>query len=290
MQYIVAASQHRVQAADSWQTYCANVAARLDVLPQNVKIALFPEYGAIELSAMFPLGRSITAELADLQELLPEFVQFYSEQAQKRDMVIVAPGLLVFKPELNNYVNRSWVLFPDGQVSYQDKQHLTQYETTPMAIARGDALHCFHWQGLTFAVAICYDSEFPQQVMALTNAGAELILVPACTDKPAGHSRVAVSCRARALENQCYVLQAPLRGEADWSELIDVNVGQAGLYTPIDIGFNDDGIQAVAADDDDWLVQEIDPAKLQRVRTGGQVLNFADQQLSLPATVTRVSG
>jgi predicted amidohydrolase len=111
-------------------------------------------------------------------------------------------------------------------------------------------------------------------------AGANLILVPSCTDARAGYHRVKIGCQARALENQCYVVQSPTVGNASWSEAVDVNIGAAGIYTPVDRGFPDDGILAIGElNAVQWVFAEISLDDCERVRTEGQVFNYRDWPL-----------
>ena len=91
-------------------------------------------------------------------------------------------------------------------------------------------------------VLICYDSEFPLLARAQIEAGAQLLLVPSCTDSLHGYWRVRLAAQARALEGQCYAIQAPLVGNAEWSPAIDINRGAAGIFGPPDGAFPDDGI------------------------------------------------
>ena len=93
-------------------------------------------------------------------------------------------------------------------------------------------------------IAICYDVEFPLIARALVEAGAEVILAPSCTDTVHGYWRVRVGAQARALENQCVVVQAPLVGAVDWSPAVDMNRGAAGVFGPPDLGFPEDGVIA----------------------------------------------
>ena len=99
--------------------------------------------------------------------------------------------------------------------------------------------------------------------------------MPSCTDTLAGYYRVKVGAQARALENQCYVIQSPIVGEAAWSPAVDVNIGSAGVYGPPDRGFPDDGVIAIGPlNAPCWLYAEIDPAKVAEVRENGAVRPF----------------
>jgi len=130
------------------------------------------------------------------------------------------------------------------------------------------------------AINICYDSEFPLLARQQVNAGANLILVPSCTDTLAGFHRVKIGCQARALENQCYVAQACLVGTAPWSEAVDVNIGAAAIYTPVDRGFPDNGILASGElNAVQWVFADIALADCETVRAQGQVFNYRDWPL-----------
>ena len=60
-----------------------------------------------------------------------------------------------------------------------------------------------------FAIAICYDSEFPLLVRAMAEAGADVVLVPSCTERVSGYHRVRTGSMARALENTIATVQSP---------------------------------------------------------------------------------
>ena len=95
-----------------------------------------------------------------------------------------------------------------------------------------------------------------------------------CTDSLHGYWRVRLAAQARALEGQCYALQAPLVGSADWSPAIDMNRGAAGIFGPPDGAFPDDGVVALGPlDAGQWLFGEIDLARVGAVQGSGAVLN-----------------
>ena len=86
-----------------------------------------------------------------------------------------------------------------------------------------------------------------------------------------------IGCQARALENQCYVVQSPTVGHAPWSEAVDINTGRASIYTPVDYGFPNNGILAQGdTDDAGWILATVDLAEIARIRDEGQVFNYRD--------------
>lgn len=55
-------------------------------------------------------------------------------------------------------------------------------------------------------LSVCYDLRFPELYRRLTFAGAKILIVPACFTFPTGEAHWESLLRARAIENQCYVI------------------------------------------------------------------------------------
>ena len=99
-------------------------------------------------------------------------------------------------------------------------------------------------------LSICYDLRFPDLYRALSDAGAEILTVPAAFTRPTGVAHWHVLLRARAIEAGCFVVAAAQTGEhADgratyghslvidpWGEVL-LDMGEtAGLgFTEIDL-------------------------------------------------------
>jgi predicted amidohydrolase len=58
----------------------------------------------------------------------------------------------------------------------------------------------------TLGLSVCYDLRFPELYRRLARAGAEVLLVPSAFTFPTGAAHWEVLCRARAVENQCYLI------------------------------------------------------------------------------------
>jgi deaminated glutathione amidase len=61
-------------------------------------------------------------------------------------------------------------------------------------------------------LSVCYDVRFPELYRRLSAAGAEVLTVPSAFTAPTGRVHWEVLLRARAIENQCYVLAAAQSG------------------------------------------------------------------------------
>jgi predicted amidohydrolase len=238
-------------------------------------LVVFPEYAAMEAALIAGPPTATVPEWRDLAaERAGDWVEQFRLMAQRHRCHIVAGSGPVATER--GIVNRSWLIALDGRVEHQDKRLLLPYERDEMGMVPGEELRLFDTSLGKIGLLICYDSEFPLQARALCEAGAEMILVPSCTDFPAGQTRVRQSCRARAIENQCLIVQAPLVGEVAGCEIIDRSTGRAGFFCPPDHGLPADGILAQGETDRPGPVTiEVDPAAIAAPRLTGQVGNFA---------------
>ena len=243
----------------------------------DARVAVLPEYLSLELAALFPeaVRADLPMSLSALQSYRERWCRLFEDLARDTDMHIVA-GSFLLDVGGGRYRNRADLFSPDGGHRWQDKLQLTGFEKRLGAIDGGDALKVFDIDGLRMGIAICYDIEFPLPVRAQCEAGAQVLLVPSCTDTEAGATRVRVGAMARALENRCFVAQAVTAGEAPWNPALDVNTGEATIYAPMDVGFPADGIVATTAGDVDWSIADVDVAALSASRARAQVANDRD--------------
>jgi predicted amidohydrolase len=282
MKLKIAAAQYDISFLEDWQAYRIKIISWVDAAKaQGVNLLVFPEYFSMELASLFgkEVYSSLSLQLISLQTLHKDFFEFFQELARHNQCYIQA-GTFPVAIETGVYINRAYLFYPDGTVDFQDKLVMTRFEKEQWLISPGDDLKVFETEFGIIAINICYDSEFPLIARKQVEMGANLILVPSCTDTIAGFHRVKIGCQARALENQCYVAQACLVGNAEWSEAVDVNIGVGGIYTPVDRGFPQDGIlisgemNAVQ-----WVIGELDLSACTKVREQGQVLNYQDWPL-----------
>lgn len=279
----IAAAQFPVFAPQDWaeveRTLKHFVSQAAD---QGAQLLVFPEYAAMSLAALFPniIKAQLQQELRAIQSLHGDWLALHAHLTREYQLHILAGS---FPVQINDadaapiYRNRAHLFAPNGKRGWQDKWTMTRFETELWGISAGDTLKVFDTALGRIAINICYDVEFPLLARTQVEAGAQIILAPSCTDTTAGYWRVRVGAQARALENQCVVVQAPLVGNAPWSACVDVNVGRAGIYTPPDRGLPDDGVLAIG----EWnqpqcVIADIDPAKLAAVRADGQVFNHRD--------------
>ena len=107
-------------------------------------------------------------------------------------------------------------------------------------------------------LSICYDLRFPELYRRLSNAGSQLIFVPAAFRETTGSAHWEVLIRARAIENQSYVLAANQWGEHQRKMS---NYGNSMIVNPwgeiiARVGNNEDAVLSV----------DVDLASLEKIR------------------------
>jgi predicted amidohydrolase len=278
----IATAQYDISFLASWQAYQDKIERWVaEAAQQNAKILLFPEYASMELASLFgkEVYSSLSKQLVAMQSVHDDYLDLFKTLA-KQHQCIIQSGSFPVEIESEVYRNRAYLFMPGGTVDYQDKLMMTRFENEQWFIKSGKDLKCFDTEYGKIAINICYDSEFPMLARKQAEMGANLILVPSCTDTLAGFNRVKIGCQARALENQCYVVQSCLVGNAEWSEAVDVNVGAAAIYTPVDRGFPDNGVLITGKlNAVQWVIGEVSPSACAVVREQGQVFNFRDWSL-----------
>lgn len=115
----------------------------------------------------------------------------------------VRPACLVFDPQGNQIARYDKVHLFDVKVA--DKQ--AQYSES-LSFEPGDTTVCVPTSVGVMGLSICYDLRFPELYRKLAQSGAELISVPSAFTQVTGEAHWEVLVRARAIENQCYVLAA----------------------------------------------------------------------------------
>jgi predicted amidohydrolase len=282
----VAAAQYPIDqpaTLDAWRDKIVRWVA--DGAASGAEVLVFPEYAAIEQAAA--LGEKVYGDLdATLQavaELEGDRVALHQDLAAKHRVHILVGSGPSRKGE-GRYVNAAQLVTPKGSVGIQEKLIMTPFETD-WGISAGTQLRVFDTVLGLVGINICYDSEFPLIARAMAEAGAELLLVPSCTERVSGYHRVRTGSRARALENQIATVVSPTVGDALWSPAVDKNTGSAGIYVPSEQTVSDTGILAQGElNAAQWVTADVDMARLRHLRTSGEMRNYIDWPNQLGAS------
>jgi len=205
-------------SSPEWPTN-RDAAARLvaQAAAAGARLVLLPEYFCI-------LGRRDTDKLA-LAEApgAGPIQQFLSDLASEHGLWLVGGTLPVRVPGQGDsqapVLNRCCVFGPEGQaVGHYDKIHLFAFDNgkesydegrtlaaggTPVAVQAGAA---------RVGLSVCYDLRFPELYRALMDPPCDLLCVPAAFTYTTGQAHWELLLRARAVENQCYVLASAQGG------------------------------------------------------------------------------
>ncbi len=174
--------------------------------------------------------------------------QFLADTARKHRVWIIGGTLPLESPEPNRVLNTTLVFDPTGkQVARYDKIHLFNFERGDEAfdeartICPGSEVRTFDAPFGRVGLSVCYDLRFPELYRKLGDCA--LMVVPSAFTYTTGRAHWQTLLKARAVENQCYVLAAAQSGTHKngrrtwghsmlidpWGEIVDVKDEGAGV-------------------------------------------------------------
>jgi predicted amidohydrolase len=115
--------------------------------------------------------------------------------------------------------------------------------------------------GMKLGLSVCYDLRFPELYRTLSDAGADILSVPAAFTAYTGRAHWEILLRARAIENQAYVLAPAQVGRIGPPQENRLAWGHACIIDPwgevlADAGGEGEGL----------ALAKLDPARLTQVR------------------------
>ena len=135
--------------------------------------------------------------------------------ARELGLWLVAGSIVERRPGQEKLGNTSVLAGPDGELhaTYR-KIHLFDVEVGGTvyresdAEAPGDEVVVADAGGLELGMAVCYDLRFPELFRIMAVRGARAISLPAAFTVPTGRAHWEILVRARAIENQAFVIAA----------------------------------------------------------------------------------
>jgi deaminated glutathione amidase len=141
-----------------------------------------------------------------------------AREAAARLSLWIQLGSLALRPGggETRYVNRGFLIDDKGAIRARyDKLHLFDVDLATgeswresSAYAPGIGAVVAEAPAGKIGLSICYDMRFPDLYRALSDAGAEILAVPAAFTVPTGQAHWHVLLRARAIEPGCFVIAA----------------------------------------------------------------------------------
>ncbi|MBU3627645.1 carbon-nitrogen hydrolase family protein [Polynucleobacter sp. AP-Reno-20A-A9] len=144
-----------------------------------------------------------------------------SDIARQNNIYLVAGTIPLEAKDPNKVLNTTLAFGPTGkQISRYDKIHLFGFQTATERYQESETIEAGNEPGIlkiavngnewTFGLSICYDLRFPELYRALGQVDCHII--PAAFTYTTGKDHWEILLRARAIENQCYVLASAQGG------------------------------------------------------------------------------
>ena len=240
---------------------------------QGADWVLLPEYWPL-------MGRKDTDKLAFAEPLVgggfnetryarfgetryARFQTSLSETAAECGVVLFGGTIPLQSPDVGKVMNTMLVYDRDGtQIGLYHKMHLFGFSGLGERYAEADTISAggdvpkLAADGVPLAAGVCYDLRFPEFFRA--QQPFDVLLLPAAFTYTTGKAHWELLLRARAVENQCYVIASAQGGEHEsgrktfghsmiidpWGEVLDVLPEGEGI-----------------------VIADLDAARLQSVRT-----------------------
>ena len=148
--FIVAAAQYPIDAPADWDAYAAKITGWVaEAAAAGAALAVFPEYGAMELAALDPAtAGDLGGSLASVAARAEAVEALHSGLARTHGIHILAASGPALVPGAGprggpRYVNRARLFAPSGAFGWQDKLVMTRFEAEQWFVSPGTALTLF---------------------------------------------------------------------------------------------------------------------------------------------------
>ena len=159
----------------------------------------------IVLPETFNTGFSIKESIAET--MCGSTLEWMKEIAHKKEVAIM--GSLIIKEKEHIY-NRMVFVAPSGEIQTYDKLHLFNYGNEGKCFSAGKTTTIFEYKSWKIKPIICYDLRFP---VAIRNVENYDVLVCVANWPEVRLEAWKTLLKARAIENQCYVVGVNRVGE-----------------------------------------------------------------------------
>ncbi|MGN1056080.1 MAG: carbon-nitrogen hydrolase family protein [Comamonas sp.] len=186
---------------------------------EGAELVVLPEY-------FCGMGLRDTDKLAWAEAAAGGPIQAALSRWAANHQIWLAAGTVPLQSSHPGKVFNSCLLFgPQGQLHARyDKIHLFRYSNElehydeAAVIAAGQqpivaTIEDRQGRSWRLGLSVCYDLRFPELYRAHVQAGADMLLVPSAFTHTTGQAHWEILLRARAIENQCWVLAAAQGGK-----------------------------------------------------------------------------
>jgi len=252
------------------------VEANLDTARRLIAEAARSGAALVALPEYFCLmGRSDRDKLAVAEASGDGPIQrMLSQAAREHEVWLIGGTLPIGTDDPDRVLNANCVYAPDGSLAARyDKIHLFKYDNGRERYDEGAAIRAgtapttvqvTALQGpsaiatsLRVGLSVCYDLRFPELYRELMHPPCDLISVPAAFTYTTGLAHWELLLRARAVENQCYVIAAAQGGTHENGRR---TFGHSMVVDPWGV------VLAVCPEGEGVVLAELDPARIAAVR------------------------
>ena len=265
MQNIRAAAVQMISSTDPDANTAAMKRLVRQAAEQGADWVLLPEYWPL-------MGCNDTDKLAFAEPLVScrlgetryaRFQTALSETAAECGVVLFGGTVPLQSPDAGKVMNTMLVYDRDGaQIGLYHKMHLFGFSGLGERYAEADTISAggdvpeLSADEVPLAAGICYDLRFPEFFRA--QRPFDVLLLPAAFTYTTGRAHWELLLRARAVENQCYVVAAAQGGEHESGRR---TFGHSMIIDPWG------EVLAVLPEGEGVVVADLDGARLQSVRT-----------------------
>lgn len=203
-------------------------------------------------------------QVAGAEPLDGPSIQAARAWAQASGIALVAGSVSEVVPGTDRAYNTSVLIQPDGIVTaIYRKLHLFDVEVgghtyrESDGAVRGGEVVIGEALGHAIGMSVCYDLRFPELFRAMSSAGAQIMTVPAAFTSVTGHAHWEPLLRARAIENQAFVIAA---GQTGTHATGTTSHGHSMIVDPWGV------VLAEAPDGEAVIVVDLDFTELARIR------------------------
>lgn len=210
--------------------------------------------------------RGKSAQLSAQAEPISGFTVDILKSYAKENKIAIHTGSLI-EQSGKKLFNTSIFLSPKGKIlSEYRKVHLFKANlkngldlNEAHIFQAGHNIEVFSYQSWCFGMSICYDLRFPELFRKLSNKGAEIIFVASNFTTITGKAHWETLLRARAIENQAYVIASNQCGRCQDSQY--TSYGNSMIIDPWG------SILTKAGQKEEIICATIDRKKLNDIRT-----------------------
>ena len=228
------------------------------------QLAAHPNADLYVLCEMWPTGFATAPEKVAEEATDSPSLRWMQQMAHQCNAAITGS---IATRQNGRFYNRFYFVKPDGSVEYYDKRHLFTYGGEDLRFTRGERRVVVEWRGVRFLLEVCYDLRFP--VWSRNRKDYDAILYVGNWPTPRIEAWN-VLLRARAIENQCYVVGVNRVGS-------DPNCHYCGCSAIIDPYGR--SLAACESDQEASMEANLDMESLDAFRRKFPVLDDADSPL-----------